>query len=173
MPISGRSWLGTRLPWVPVRTPSGTGRATVVTIKYNRVPWLRSQKFAVAVICHDDDFSLRLYADEKIEPDAIIETKPFWMANNESATLEAINEVVNWPAAEACYSAYHGKDLADEFPLHLFSQQLIALWNEASVPDWWIIERGGNLGVSFVSQLVDLRDGVRRAVELTTKELIV
>lgn len=172
MPNSGRSWLGTRLPWIPVRTPSGTGRAAVVTIKNNRVPWLRSQKYAIAVICHND-FSLCLYAADKVEPNALIETRPFWLANNDTATLEAIDEVVNWPGAEGCYSAYHGKDIADDFPSHLFTQQFIARWTAASVPDWWIIERGGTLGVSYICQLVDRRDCVRRVVELTTKELIV
>lgn len=171
MPRTVRTCFGIRAPWHPVSLSNGaSGRATIVNYKRERAPWLRSGGRAVAVIDHSD-FSLKLVESPEIGPD-LLNKRVFSFLDQATISLSALEEFLAWPLTEAVYTEFTGYDLAEAFPSRDFAKGLMDRWAKASVPGWWYIDRGA-LGISFISELVQIVDGRPHAVEISDRHFVI
>jgi len=157
-----RSWLGNRIVWHPTICDGAYGRAARVTFRRERSPWLSSGKMVAAFISHQD-FTLKLYT---LRLCALEPSQCFFTTDRNALSLSSMAEFLEWPDSEAVYSEYTGLDLAEMNPSDLFTNQIFNRWSAAKVRGWYLIDRGP-AGISFVSEIVDVSSGQKRAVELS------
>jgi hypothetical protein len=122
-----------------------------------------------AFISHQD-FTLRFFDTQRL--DALEPSQCFFTTDRNELSLSALAEFVVWPDSEAVYSEYTGLDLAEMNPSDLFTNQIVNRWTTSKIPGWYLIDRGP-AGISFVSEIADVSNGQKRAVELTDNWLAV
>ena len=162
-----RPWLGIRVPWHPVDTPRGKGRAAVVAFRKERLPWFAGSSHVTAVI-FNNDFRFEFFAVQSVHDLGAV--NPFWRLDRETTSLSSLGDLTIWPATEALYSGYSGLDIAEQYRSTFVVNEVIQEWRSHAVPGWWVVDRRG-IGITLVRELVAISDGAAHAVELSYRGL--
>lgn len=160
----GKNWLNTRATWHFVQfDDETTGRAALFNHRSERLPWARDIKRLLFTIS-DDTHELSIYRIDHIPVVPIPISSAMYRMS--SCDVTKIQEFVEWPGAEAIYSGFTRFDLSESIPSDWLADAISNKWRTESVPGWWLINRGV-LGISFLREAVDIRNGDTISIEAT------
>lgn len=158
-----RPWLGIRLAWRPVTASAGEERFAKIGYRRERLPWLKNKKHISALI------RPKIHTLEFYDASDLFHTrKPFWTVDRQRFSLNALEEITQWPDSEALFFAFSGYDIAVEYRSIFDANEVIRRWLAYGVRGYWVIKRPGE-GITLVRDLFDVRDGCRRAIEISSR----
>ncbi len=169
--MAGRPWLSIRALWQPVRFDNATsGRAALVTHRRERLPWHADQK-SLLVAINDSDRLLLLYDSDQIPRTPLSINRAMLSLSSASYCLTQISEFFNWPPAEAICAEYTQSDLLEDLPSRLLADNIWNRWRNKPIAGWQPAHRG-NLGVSFLRDVLDVRNNSICCVEVSASAVL-